>query len=582
MATETQVTAVRRWPLRLNLPRLTDSRLWIMGGTILFVLYLAGVPLALLLWGSLKVGNPVEVSALTLANFREAYGDPRSYTLLWNSVIYAAGTCVFSLVLGMSMAWIIERTNTPLKSLFTAMALVPLIIPGILHTIAWILLLSPRIGAINRALMSLFGLGEAPFNIYGMGGMIWVEGLHLSPLVFVIMAAAFRSMDPALEEAALTSGASIPTTFRRVTFRLALPAIASSMLLMFIRGLESFEVPALVGLRGGVRVFTSRIWLALREFPPDYGVAAAFAVGLLLISVLGILLYNRLTAHGEQFATVTGKGFRPHIVDLGRWRYLTGVIFVLYFLFLVGLPLFILLWASLNPTYTVPSLDKLNRLTLENYTFVLNMRRARTAFTNSLILSLGSATIVMLITAIISWITVKSRWPGRAALDVVTFLPITIPGIVLGVSLIWVYLILPIPIYGTLWILLLAYITRYMPYGIRTNSASMVQIHDELEEMAAISGGSWLQTFRRVTLPLLKPGLISGFIYVVVVSFRELSSSILLYSSKSIVVSILIFDLWDGGQFPIVSALSVMMVAVLISIVVFASRLGTYFGIRSE
>lgn len=582
MATESQVTAARRWPLQLRLPPLTDSRLWIMGGTILFVFYLAGVPLVLLLWGSLKIGNPTEASALTLQNFLEAYSDPGSYTLLWNSVVYAAGVCLFSLILGTSMAFVIERTNTPLKSLFTAMALVPLIIPGILHTISWLLLLSPRIGAINRALMSLLGLQEAPFNVYGLGGMIWVEGLHLSPLVFVIMAAAFRSMDPALEEVALTSGAGFPATFRRITFRLAAPAIASAMLIMFVRGLESFEVPALIGLRGDVQVFTSRIWLALREFPPNYGLAAAFAVGLLLISVVGILLYSRLTAHGEQFATVTGKGYRPHIVDLGRWRYLTGVIFVLYFVFLVGLPFFILLWASLNPSYTAPSLDKLGRLTLDNYVFVLKMSRARTAFTNSLILSLGSATIVMLITAVIAWITVKSRWPGRAALDVVTFLPITIPGIVLGVSLIWVYLILPIPIYGTIWILLLAYITRYMPYGIRTNSASMVQIHDELEEAAAVAGGTWLQTFRRVTLPLLKPGLIAGFIYVVIVSFRELSSSILLYSSKSIVLSILIFDLWDGGQFPIVSALSVMMIVILILLVVIASRLGAYFGVRDE
>ncbi len=580
IATKTEAGRARRWPARLKLPRLTDARWWIMGGTILIVFYLAGVPLLLLLWGSLKVGSPTEVSALTLENFREAYSDPRSYTLLLNSVVYAAGTCLFSLILGTSLAFVIERTNTPLKSLFTAMALVPLIIPGILHTIAWILLLSPRIGVVNRALMALLGFAEAPFNIYSLGGMIWVEGLHLSPLVFVIMAAAFRSMDPALEEAALTSGASVPATLRRVTLQLARPAIASTMLIMFIRGLESFEVPALIGLDGGVRVFTSRIFLALKEFPPNYGLAAAFAVGLLLISVIGILLYNRLTANRRQFATITGKGFRPHLIDLGKWRYVTSLVFVLYFLFLVGLPLLILLWTSLNRFYTIPALDKLGRLTLDNYAFVLNMGRARTALINSLILSVGSATVVMLVTAVIAWITVKTRWPGRVALDVVTFLPITIPGLVLGVSLIWMYLVLPIPIYGTLWILLLAYITRYMPYGIRANSASMVQIHDELEEAASVAGSSWLQTFRRVTLPLLKPGLIAGWIYVVVVSFRELSSSILLYSSKSIVLSILIFDLWDGGQFPIVAALSVMMVLILVVLVAIAHRLGTRFGVR--
>lgn len=559
---------------------LTDARFWIIGAAVLLVIYLAGLPLAILLWGSLKAGSPVEAGALTLENFREAYGNLHSYTLLFNSVVYAAGACLLSLILGTSLAFVVERTNTPFKSLFTAMALVPLIIPGILHTIAWILLLSPRIGVINRVLMSLFGLEAAPFNIYGMGGMIWVEGLHLSPLVFVIMAAVFRSMDPALEEAALTSGASYPTVLRRITLRLAVPAMASATLIMFIRGLESFEVPALIGLRGGVRVFTSRIWLALREFPPDYGLAATFAVGLLLISVAGILLYSRLIAASKQFATITGRGFRPHIVHLGKWRYLTAAIFIFYFVFLVGLPFLILLWASLNPTYTVPAFDKLDRLTLENYIFVLKMDRTRAAFANSIILSLSSGLLVMLLTAVIAWITVKSRWRGRAVLDIITFLPITIPGIVLGVSLIWVYLILPIPIYGTLWILLLAYITRYMPYGIRTSSASMVQISDELEEAAAISGGSWLQTFRRITLPLLKPGLIAGFIYVVIVSFRELSSSILLYSSKSIVVSILIFDLWSGGKFSIVAALSVMMIVFLIILVASANWLGAYFGIR--
>jgi len=412
--------------------------------------------------------------------------------------------------------------------------------------------------------------------------MIWVEGLHLSPLVFVLMVASFRSMDPGLEEAALTSGASYASIIRRITLRLAAPALASSMLIMFIRGLESFEVPALIGMRGGIRVFTSRIWLALREFPPNYGMAAAYSVGLLLISLAGIMLYTRLISRNTQFATVTGRGYRPHIIDLGNWRFLTGTVLIIYFLFLVGLPFLILMWTSLNPIYSFPSIDKLTLLSLDNYRFVLNMQRTRTAFSNSLISSVGSAAVVMLLTAIIAWVTVKSRSKGKAAVDAITFLPITIPGIVLGVSLIWVYLVLPIPIYGTIWILLLSYITRYMPYGIRISSASMVQIHNELEEAASISGSSRLQTFWRITIPLLKPGLIGGFIYIVIVSFRELSSSILLYSSKSIVVSILIFDMWDGGQFGEVAALSVMMILFLVILVSAATRAGSLFGVRIE
>ena len=550
--------------------------------TVLLVLYLAAVPLGMLAWGSLKTGSLLDEGGLTLNNFKLAYGDPRSYTLLLNSLIYAVGTCLFSLVIGTLLAFLVERTNTPFRSLFTALALIPLIIPGILYTISWILLLSPRIGFLNRILVNLFNLQSPPFNIFSMGGMIWVEGLHLSPLVFVLMVASFRSMDPALEEAALTSGASYASIIRRITLRLAAPALASSMLIMFIRGLESFEVPALIGMRGGIRVFTSRIWLALREFPPNYGMAAAYSVGLLLISLAGIMLYTRLISRNTQFATVTGRGYRPHIIDLGNWRFLTGTVLIIYFLFLVGLPFLILMWTSLNPIYSFPSIDKLTLLSLDNYRFVLNMQRTRTAFSNSLISSVGSAAVVMLLTAIIAWVTVKSRSKGKAAVDAITFLPITIPGIVLGVSLIWVYLVLPIPIYGTIWILLLSYITRYMPYGIRINSASMVQIHNELEEAASISGSSRLQTFWRITIPLLKPGLIGGFIYIVIVSFRELSSSILLYSSKSIVVSILIFDMWDGGQFGEVAALSVMMILFLVILVSAATRAGSLFGVRIE
>jgi iron(III) transport system permease protein len=561
---------------------LTKAWFWIVLVTVLLVVYLAGIPLGMLIWGSLKVGSPLTSGSLSLENFRLAYLGGGSFSLLKNSILYAAGTCLFSLVIGIVLAFLVERTNTPFKNVFLAMSLVPLIIPGILHTIAWVLLLSPRIGVINRILVDLFNLNAPPFNIFSMGGMIWIEGLHLSPLVFVMMIAVFRSMDPAMEEAGLVSGASYLETLRKITLRLASPAIASAVLIIFIRSLESFEVPALIGLRGGIHVLSSRIWLALKEFPPQYGLAAAYSVGLLLIGAICIFFFYRLISSSNRFATVTGRGYRPHLIDLGPYRYLSVVLLSIYFIFMVGLPFLILLWTSFNPIYTSPALDKIDSLSLENYIFVLKMDRTRTAFLNSFISSFGSGAIVMLLTAVIAWITVKSQWRGRGAFDAITFLPITIPGIVMGVSLIWVYLNLPIPIYGTIWILLLAYISRYLPYGIRINSASMVQIHNELEEAAHISGASAFQTFLRITLPLLKPGLIGGFIYIVVVSFRELSSSILLYSSKSIVVSILIFDMWDGGQFSKVAALSVMMIVFLVIVVALTSRFGAYFGIGSE
>ncbi len=557
-----------------------EPRFWITLAAVGVVIWLAGIPVLMILWTSLTTGNIFELGRLSMENFQQAFADSEAYSLLWSSFVYATGTCFLSLFLGTSLAFIVERTDTPFKGFFRAFALVPLIMPGILHTISWMLLLSPRIGILNTSIVNLLGLQNPPFNLYSMGGMIWVEGLHLSPFVFIIMVAAFRSMDPTLEEAALASGAKYYQLIGRITLKLILPAILSAGLIIFIRGLESFEVPALIGLRGGVRVFTSRIWLALLEFPPNYGMASAFSVILIVISLAGIYFYYKMVSKWQKYATITGKNFRPHVLELGKWQYLTSVLLFFYFFILVGLPFLILLWTSLNPIYTSPSLDKLSRLTLDNYAFVFKMNRTQTAFTNSILLSLGSGVIVMMITAIIAWTSVKGRWWGRKIFDAISFLPITIPGIVLGLSLILVYLFLDVPIYGTLWILLLAYVTQYMPYGIRTNTSALVQIHHELEEAASVSGGNWLQTFRRITLPLMKPGLLAGFLYVVIVSFRELSSSILLYSSKSMVVSILIFDLWDGGQFTVVAALSVMMISFLVLVVLVANRLGSRFGIR--
>ncbi len=566
-----------------------DSRRIFLSVPILLVAYLTVIPLGMLVIGAFKTGDPGVVGEFTLKHFADAYLDPTIYPLLFNSAAYALGTSILSLIIGTTLAWIVERTDTPFKSFFYALTLVPFIIPGVLHTIAWIYLLSPRIGFINRVLVATLGLSSPPFDIFTMGGMVWVEAMHLSPIVFVLMTAAFRSMDPALEEAAMSSGASTLTTLRRVTLPLMLPALLSVVLIMFIRGLESFEVPALIGLPVQIRVFTSRIYLALKNFPPEYGLAGAYSVTLIALSAMGIYFYNRATARSEQFSTVSGKAFRPRTIELGKWRWVALGIFAVYFLLIVGLPFFILLWGSLVPYFTPPAWEMLDRLTLDNYR-ELNVFacqpgqsycvRAQQAFINSLLLGIGSATIVMVLTAIISWISTHTKWRGRGLLDLMAFLPITVPGLVIAVSLMWVYLTLKIGIYGTLWILLIAYVTRFMPYGVRTISATMVQINRELEEASQISGGSWWQTFRRVTLPLLKPGLLAGWVYILIVSMRELSTSVLLASSQSQVVAVLVFDMLEGGNVTKLAALSVIFIVSLITLVMIAQKLGGRFGIR--
>lgn len=560
---------------------LLNPKFMILVGSVLIVAYLALIPLGMLLFNSVRSAPPGEKGAFfTFKNYLEAYLDPEFFPLLKNSFVYGIGTCFLTFFLGTSLAWIHERTNTPLKKVFGVMAIIPFIIPGILSTISWILLLSPKIGLINLLLMKLLYLEKSPLNIYSLPGMIWAEGIHLYPLVFLMMSASFRSMDMALEESSTMSGSGTLSTLYRITLPLMRPAFFSAMLIIFIRAIEAFEVPALVGLPAGVEVFTSKIYLAIHEYPSNFGLANSLAVTILCFSTLGVLLYRRATLKVQKFATVTGKGFRPRLIDLGKLKYLTSLICVLFFAVTIGLPIFVLLWSSFVPFYETPSVATLSKLTFNNYLTVFSFPTTLRAFRNSIFLMLSTATLTMLLTSVIAWIVVKSRIKGSGVLDVLTFIPIAIPGIVLGVSLIYVYLTLPIPIYGTIWILLLAYITKYMPYGIRTTTSTIIQIHSELEEASAMSGGSWGLTFWKITLPLLIPGFMAGWIYIAMVSLRELSTSILLYGYGSEVLSIVVFDLWEGGQYPTLCALGMMMVVLLILLATISNKIGAKIGIR--
>jgi iron(III) transport system permease protein len=410
--------------------------------------------------------------------------------------------------------------------------------------------------------------------------MILVEGLHLSPLVFLLMVAAFRSMDPSLEESALMSGARLSTVFRRITVPLAKPALYASILIMAVRALEAFEVPALLGIPRGIWVFTSRIWRVLSEYPANFGEAGAYSISLLLLTSVGVWLNSRLGKRGKSYQTVTGKGFRPHPMELGKMRWPAIALILAYFLVAVLLPVLILIYTSTQNFYSVPSLDTLSNMTWDNYRYTLTNASSLRALRNSFTLGIGSATLVMFIMAIASWLVVRTKLPGRWVVDNLSFLPLTVPGLVMGVALLFVYLRFPLPVYGTIWILFIAYFTRYMPYGMRYASTSMYQISGELEESAQTSGASWWQTFRRVNLPLLMPGLVAGWIYILMVSVRELSSSILLYSPGNEVLSILIFEQYENGQFTELASLGIVMVVVLMVLVYTAHKLGAKVGVK--
>jgi iron(III) transport system permease protein len=541
--------------------------------------YLTLIPLAMLVYGSLKSGPPGVAGSLTLRNYLVLFEDWRLVGALINSLIFSTGSSSLAFIAGLYFAWMTERTNVPWRGAIYTCILIPMIVPGILTTVGWIILFGRRSGIVNLIATQWLGFDQ-PIEINNMAGMIWVQGVDQIPLAFLLLAAALRSMDPSLEEAAMVAGSGIMRTTLRITVRILLPAILAVWMITFVRAIETFEVPALIGMPAGILVFATEVYLATKTVPTDFGLASTFAVVYLAITTIGVILYLRWTAASEQFATITGKGYRPKVFDLGRWRSTIATMNLLLCLVIFILPVLIVVWSSFLPFYMAPSQTALASLTLENYKNLWNFPLVHRALWNSFILGISSSTITMLLTAIVAWIIVRTSWRGKGALDFLAFSPIAMPGLVLGIAILWLYLVLPLPVYGTLWILLIAYVTKYLPYGMRACSSSMLQIKKELEEASEASGASWSYTFKRVVLPLLAPGFVAGWIYVITHSFRELSTSIMLYRSGTEVISIVLFELWDGGQYPALSALGMVLIVILVVISLIARAIGGRYSIQ--
>lgn len=542
---------------------------------VLVVGYLALTPLGYLLYGTFWTDGE-----FTMQGFQNAYGFSGIGEMIRNSFVFAVGASLLSFVVGTSLAYVTIRTNVPFKPVLIAAALIPLIIPGLLYTIAWIMLSSENVGFINQISTAL--IGSPVVDVFSMAGMIWVEGTDTAPLVFLFMAAAFRGMDPSLEESALISGASRLTMLRRITLPLVRPAITGAMLIIAVRALESFEVPALLGLPARIYVFTSRIFFEVRNF--NYDAAGALSINLLVISVIGVYAVNKLRGSDREFATVTGKGFRPQTIDLGKWRWPIAIAVMAWFGLTAILPFLVLLYTSFLPYYQRFSFEAFGTFSWDNYIDVFTNSVFTEAVVNSVILSITSATGIMIVVGIAAWLVVRSRSNAMQIVDHLTFLPLIVPGLVMGVALSFVYLRNPLPwqIYGTMWILLIAYMTRFMPYGMRYAVPSITQISTELEEAASVSGATWWQTNRRILFPLMIPGLLAGWIYIVVVSIRELSSSILLYSPGNEVISIVIWLFNEKGELTAVSAIGVLLVLTLIVFVSVAYRLGARVGLQPD
>ena len=545
---------------------------WVVVLVIALTLWLVLVPLATLIIFSFRLGNPWDPGGFTLEHYSGAYSNPQTYSMFFNTAMLAGFSTAISVALATFFAFLTERTDMPFRNVAWGLILVPMAMPGLLFAVSWTFLLSPQIGLFNvwiRSVLGWFGadVTTGPLNIYSLWGMVLLEGLRGVTTTFLIMVGAFRAMDPNLEEAARVAGASGPRTFFGIFIPLLTPAIFGATMYSFMTHLESLEIPLVIGLPAGIHVFPTYIFYTTQRYtPPEYGLSAALGASFLLVSILLVYAYRYAMRQEGRFATITGKGYRPRLTALGKWRYAALAVFLLYFALTIAAPGFVLLWSSLLPVYLVPSWELLPDLTLEHYREVLSDGDVVDATFNTLAVALGAATLTMLLSLVVAWVVIRKRFRGRSLLDAVTFLPHALPGVIVAIAFMFLYLQPPLNelgLYGTVWIIMLGLTVSYIAFGSRTMTGALAQVHVELEEASHVSGARWLTLMRRIVLPLVLPAFIGGWIWVASHSLRNFSVPLILATRENWVLSVVMWHTWEDGDPGQTAALGVLLIVAL-------------------
>jgi iron(III) transport system permease protein len=535
-----------------------------MAGSVLALTVLVVLPLAFLIVGSVTADG-----RLTTDHFREALSSRLYVGALRNSLILGFSTALLSVAVGLPLAWAVSRTNVPAKRFIHLTAVVSYLTPPFLTAIAFVNLFSPRAGLVNRYVRDGLGMPGLTFDVFSMAGLILVTVPHTFPFVYLLAASALQSVDASMEESAQILGAGRWRTAVAVTAPLVAPAVLSGALVAFVNAIALFGSQAIIGLPGRVFTLPTRIY-ALFDYPPQYGLASALSLIFVALTVAALYLQRRYLAR-RSYVRLGGKGSRPQLVDLGAARWGVFAFAVGVFVVAVAAPYLTLLAVSVSRSW---GLEFWHNLTLQHYRFVLfEYDVTRRAIWNSLILASATATLAVLIGSFVGWIDLRTALRGRKLLDYASLIPLGLPGIVVAVALIQFWLRVPLPIYGTLLIILLAYTGRY-PLGVRSANAAFRQIDPSLEETARVTGAGWLRTFRSVTLPLARPGLFAGWLLVFVPALQELSASVLLFSSGSITLAVAVYNLYETGALGPVAALAIVTMIIITAAIALASRLG--------
>jgi iron(III) transport system permease protein len=546
-----------------------------------FLVVLIGLPVAMVILMSLRTGFPGEDVPFTLENFAAVYLTPRTYEVLLNTAFFAVSSVAITLLIAVPLVWILMRTDIPFKKTIYVLLTIGILIPVFLRTIAWIILLSPRIGLVNKWLQELFALSSPPFNLYSITGMAFVQGVSFVPGAFFMLAAAYRSMDPSLEEAAYTSGVGKLKTFLRINIPITWPAIAAVMVYLSMTAIAVFEVPAIIGLPARIHVLSSLIFTSTTPSTglPEYGMAGAYGAIMLVLGLMLAFLYVRLVKQGKKYTVITGRGYRPRELALGRWKW-PALAFVFFYLAIeVFIPFVVLLWASLLPYLQLPSAEALSSLTLKHYIEIPANVGPR-PFINTLILMFAVPTLTMILSVLVSWIVIRTQVSFRGFLDTLVFIPHAVPGILMAVGLAYLGLAYRdyFPLYGTVAIIVLAHTINWIAYGTRTTNSVMIQVHRELEEAGRVSGASAPRVLGKIVLPLIAAGVLNSWIWIGMLSYREVTMSLTLLTRSNVVISTVVWQFWGSGWIPQVAALGVILIlfaTIVVGTVRFAlSRIG--------
>ncbi len=519
-------------------------------------------PVFVVLWRSFTTGKLGFTIGLNVANYLRVFGDKDIWSMLNNSILYAGGSAVLGTGLGALLAWVVARTNTPGKAMVELMPLYPILMPPVMKNIAWILLLAPRSGILNGMLQQFFGIETPFFNAFTMAGMIWVFGIACVPLGYLFLLPVFLSFDPSLEESAYIAGSKPVNTMLKITFPLAIPAFVSAFVLNFLRALRSFETPVLQGTPGNIKVFVSRVYDSMAlEF--NVGLATAYSVVLVVLSLFTLYFYVRATRFSERYATITGKGYRVRVIDIGPWKYVTFVAVVLYFLAGIAIPFLVLIVVSMIPYFDYDTFMSFpSNAVLQNYYTVMRHPSFVSGLYNSLVLSVIIAIVTVFVGIVMAFTIHRTRAYGTKIFEFIGTIPLAFPPLVLSVGLVIVFL--GTPLYNSLWALGLGLFVAYFPYAFRNASGSIVNIHKELDEAAWVHGARWRHVFFQITLPILKPAVGGALFYIFVEAVRNVDVAVLLVSPGMEYGPVTLFEYFRVGQWAEAAAGGVIYLIILI------------------